>query len=190
LEADRETCFALSDKLNDKTLIVNADGRDIDVLKEEEIANMDAFVAVSPDSEANMLPCMVAQRFGMKKTIAEVENLDYIALAEEMDIGMIINKKMIAASYIHQITLDEDVLEVHNLPAVDAEIVELVAKDGSKITRRQVKNLHLPENVNIGGIIRGGRGEIVNGETQIEADDHVIVFCKANSSRKLEALFR
>jgi trk system potassium uptake protein TrkA len=189
LEADREVCYALSDKLNDNTLIVNADGRNIDVLKEEDIATMDAFVAVTPDSEANMLACMVAQRFGVKKTIAEVENLDYIALSEEMDIGMIINKKLMAASYIHQITLEADVLEVHNLPAADAEIIELVAKEGSKVTRKQVKSLRLPENVNIGGIIRKGKGAIVNGDTQIEPYDHVIVFCKANSSRKLETLF-
>jgi trk system potassium uptake protein TrkA len=189
LEQDRETCFTLSDKLPD-TLIINSDGRDIDVLEKEGIAFMDAFVAVMPNSEANLLSCMVAKRYGVKKTIAEVENLDYIALAENMDIGTVINKKGIAASYIHQITLNFDVLEVRTLPSVDAEVIELIASEGSKITKNLVKNLRLPQNVNIGGIIRKGVGAIVNGNTQIMPNDHVIVFCKAGAIRKLEALFK
>lgn len=189
LESDRDSCIALSEKLGNNTLIINADGRDVEVLKEEDITSMDAFVAVTESSETNMLACMVAKEFGIKKIIAEIENLDYIALSEQMNIGSLINKKMIAAGYIHQITLDFDVLDVRALPAADAEIVELIAKPNSKITRKQVKNLNLPENVNIGGIIRNNVGMIVNGETQIQPDDHVIVFCKASSVRKLDTLF-
>ena len=189
LEQNRDACIALSEKLRDNTLIINADGRDVEVLKEEDITNMDAFVAVTESSEENMLACMVANEFGLKKIIAEVENLDYITLSEQMNIGSLINKKIITAGYIHQITLDSDVLNIRTLPSADAEILELVAKSGSKITRKQVKNIRFPENVNIGGIIRNGKGTVVNGDTQIQSDDHVIVFCKANAVRKLDALF-
>ncbi|MDR1652902.1 MAG: Trk system potassium transporter TrkA [Prevotellaceae bacterium] len=189
LEKSHEACLALSDKLRDNTLIINADGRDVETLKEEDIMSMDAFVAVTESSEANILACMVAKGFGVKKIIAAIENVDYIALSEQIDIGSLINKKVIAAGYIHQITLDSDVLDVRTLPAADAEIVELMANNGSKITKKQVKNIHLPENVNIGGIIRNGQGMIVNGDTQIQPGDHVIVFCKANATRKLDALF-
>jgi len=150
---------------------------------------MDAFVAATGNSEVNILSCLVAKRFGVKKTIAEVENFDYIPLAENMDIGTVINKKMIAASYIYQITLNATVLNVRNLTSADAEVVEFIAKAGSKITRSKIKNLKLPENVNIGGIVRNGKGMIVNGETSIEPEDHVIVFCVSSAIRKLEPFF-
>ncbi len=188
LEKDRDICYALSEKL-DNALIINSDGRDIEVLKEEGIQEMDAFVAVTPNSEENILACSVAKRFGIERTIAEVENLDYILLAESMDIGMVINKKMISAGYIHQITLDAEVLDVRILTAVDAEVIEFVAKEKSKITKDLVKNLRLPPNVNIGGIVRDGKGNIVDGNTQIMPEDHVIVFCEASSVRKLECFF-
>lgn len=188
IEQDTETCYALTEKLRD-VLIVNSDGRDIDVLKEEGIAEMDAFIAVSPSSEANILACMAAKRFGVNKTIAEVENLDYITLAEAIDIGTIINKKTIAASYIHQITFDADVLEVRTLPSIEVEVIELVAKEGSRITRKPVKNIRLPSDVNIGGIIRNGKGSIVSGDTLIQPNDHVLVFCDVRSFKRLEALF-
>ena len=189
IEPDREACIAISDKLPN-TLIINSDGRDVGVLEDEDIASVDAFVAVTPNSEANLLTCMVAKRYGVKKTIAEVENIDYFNLAESMDISTIINKKTIAASYIHQITLNLDVLDVRTLPSIDAEVVELIAKEGSKVTKNIVKNLKLPDNVNIGGIIRKGNGSVVDGNTQIIPNDHVIVFCKGNTTKKLEALFK
>ena len=189
IEPDREACIAISDKLPN-TLIINSDGRDVGVLEDEDIASVDAFVAVTPNSEANLLTCMVAKRYGVKKTIAEVENIDYFNLAESMDISTIINKKTIAASYIHQITLNLDVLDVRTLPSIDAEVVELIAKEGSKVTKNIVKNLRLPDNVNIGGIIRKGNGSVVDGNTQIIPNDHVIVFCKDNTTKKLEALFK
>lgn len=189
IEPDREQCIALAEKLPN-TLIINSDGRDVEVLENEDIASTDAFVAVTPNSEANLLTCMVAKRYGVKKTIAEVENIDYFTLAESMDISTIINKKTIAAGYIHQITLNLDVLDIRTLPSIDAEVVELIAKEGSKVTKDIVKNLKLPRNVNIGGIIRNGHGCIVNGNTRIMPDDHVIVFCKDNSTKKLEVLFK
>jgi len=189
VEKNREACIAIAEKLRADTLVINADGCDVDVLKEEDITHMDAFVAVTESSEVNMLACMVANEFGVKKIIAEVENLDYITLSEQMNIGSLINKKIIAAGYIHQITLDSDVLNIKTLPDADAEIIELIANEDSKITRKQVKNLRLPKNVNIGGIIRDGEGMIVNGDTQIQQGDHVIVFCNASATRKLDVLF-
>ncbi len=188
LERDKEKCYFLAEKLKD-TLIINVDGRNIEALRGEGIHDVDAFVATTANSEANILACSVAKRFGVKKTVAEVENIDYIDLAEDMDIGAIINKKMLAASYIYQLTLDADVLDVRALTSADAEVVEFIAKEGSKITRHQIKDIRLPENVNIGGIVRDGVGSIVYGNTQIQPNDHVIVFCVASAIRKVEGLF-
>ncbi|HEY5593419.1 MAG TPA: Trk system potassium transporter TrkA [Paludibacter sp.] len=188
LERDRDKSYVLAEKLNN-SLIINCDGRNIEVLKEEGIEEMDAFVAVTANSEANILACLAAKRLGVIKTVAEVENIDYILLAESLDIGTVINKKMIAASYIYQLTLDADVLNVRSLTSADAEVVEFVAKAGSKITKSQIKDINLPDDVNIGGIVRDGVGIIVYGYTEIIPEDHVIVFCVSSAIRKVESFF-
>ena len=189
IEKDRALCNILSEKVPD-ALIINADGSEMEILKEEGIQDADAFIAVTESSEANIFACLAAKRFGVRKTIAEVENLDYIPMAEGLDIGTVLNKKTIAASYIYQMLLDESVRGVHNLTSADAEIVEFVAKEGSLITRHKVKDLDLPDEANIGGIVRAGEGVLVNGDTQIIQGDLVVVFCKSHVIRHLERLFR
>ena len=189
IEKDRKLCNILSEKVPD-ALIINADGSEMDILKEEGIQDADAFVAVTDSSEANIFACLAAKRFGVRKTIAEVENLDYIPMAEGLDIGTVLNKKTIAASYIYQMLLDASVRGVHNLTSADAEIVEFEAKENSLITRRKVKDLSLPDEANIGGIVRAGEGVLVNGETQIIAGDIVVLFCKNHVIRQLERFFK
>ena len=188
LERDRHKCYQLADCVRN-ALIINADGRNVEALRAEGIEEIDAFVATTANSEANILACLEAKRLGVKKTVAEVENVAYLQLAEELDIGTVINKKLIAVSYIYQLTLDADVLEVRSLTSADAEVVEFVAKQGSKITKSQIKDIRLPENVNIGGVVHDGVGKIAYGNTQIQAGDHVIVFCAASTIRKVESLF-
>ena len=189
LEKDREVCTQLSEKLP-HALIINADGSDMSVLKEEGIQDADAFVAVTDSSEANIFACLAAKRFGVGKTIAEVENIDYIPMAEALDIGTVLNKKTIAASYIYQMLLDASVLNIHNLTSADAEIVVFIAKEGSRITRGKIRDMELPEDTNIGAIVRAGEGVLVNGETRIIANDQVVVFCKKHVLRRLEHFFK
>ncbi len=189
IETDRELCNILSEKVPN-ALIINDDGTDMSVLKEEGIQDADAFVAVTDSSEANIFACLAAKRFGVRKTIAEVENLDYIPMAEGLDIGTVLNKKTIAASYIYQMLLDASVRGVHNLTSADAEIVEFEAKEGSLITRRKVKEMNLPSEANIGGIVRANEGILVNGDTQIIPGDLVVLFCKSHVIRNLERFFK
>jgi trk system potassium uptake protein TrkA len=150
---------------------------------------VDAFVALTDNSEANILACISAKRFGLRKTISEVENIDYIPLAENLDIGTVINKKLIAASYIYQYTLDADVRNVKGLTHVDAQVVELTPKEGAYITKAEIKGLKIPRDIFIGGVIRDGKGEIANGNTHIQPGDDVIVFCLSSSIQKLDKLF-
>ena len=189
IEKDRHLCTLFSEKVPD-ALIINADGSDMDVLREEGIEDADAFVAVTESSEANIFACLAAKRFGVRKTIAEIENIDYIQMAEGLDIGTVLNKKTIAASYIYQMMLDSSVRGMHNLTNADAEIVEFYAKEGSLVTKYTVKNLDLPTDANIGGIVRAGEGILVNGDTQIIAGDLVVLFCKNHILRKLERFFK
>ena len=189
IEANKELCYALSQKI-DNALIINADGSDMETLKEEGIQDADAFVAVTESSEANIFACLAAQRFGVRKTIAEVENIDYIQMAEGLDVGAVLNKKTIAASYIYQLLLNASVLNVRNLTSADAQIVEFSAEAGSRITRCQIKKMGLPKDSTIAGIVRAGEGILVNGDTQILQGDKVVVFCKSHVIRQLERFFK
>jgi trk system potassium uptake protein TrkA len=188
-EIDKEKAHRLGEKLNN-VLVINGDGRDVELLKEEDIEEMNAFVALTDNSETNILACSVAKRFGIMKTIAEVENMEYIPMAESLDVGAVLNKKLLTASTIYQFTINANVSNVKCLTNVEAIAVEFVAKEGSRFTQTSVKNLNLPENVNIGGLVRNGEGIIVNGNITIQADDHVIIFCMISAMPSLEPFFQ
>ncbi len=189
LEADREKCVQLSEKVSN-ALIIHADGSSMDDLIDEGIQDMDAFVAVTDSSEANIFACLTAKRFGVIKTIADVENIDYIQMAERLDIGTVLNKKTITASYIYQMLLNASVLNVRNLTSADAETVELVATEGSRITRSKIRDIRLPGEVIIGGLVRANEGLLVNGDTQVLPGDQVIVLCKSHNIQELERFFK
>jgi len=189
LEADRERCEYLSQKLSN-VLIINTDGSNMENLKEEGIEDADAFIAVTDSSEANIFACLAAKRFGVHKTIADVENIDYMPMAEGLDVGTVLNKKTITASYIYQMLLNATVLNVHNLASADAEIVEFMATEDSRATNAKVRSLHLPDGATIGAIVRAGEGILVNGDTKILPNDQVVVLCKNDVIRQLEKYFK
>ena len=190
IEMNPERCEYLNDILdNDKTLIINGDGRDIPLLTEEGIKNTQAFVALTGNAETNILACLTAKRLGVRKTVAMVENLDYASMAESLDIGTIINKKAIAASRIYQMMLDADVMNVTFLMSANADVAEFIPKEGSKVTRKPVKDLGLPPGMTIGGLVRDNVGMLVSGNTQIQAGDSVVVFCHGQNMKKIERLF-
>ena len=189
VENDLARCNRLTELLDDRTMIINGDGRDMDLLAEEGLKNTQAFVALTDNSETNILACLAAKRMGVAKTVAEVENIDYIGMAESLDIGTVINKKLIAASHIYQMMLDADVSNVKCLTFANADVAEFTAKEGSLITKRPVKDLGLPKGTTIGGLIRDGRGVVVTGGTLIQPGDHVVVFCLSMMIKKIEKYF-
>ena len=189
IESDFNRCNRLTELVDDKVMIINGDGRDLDLLTEEGIQNTEAFVALTGSSETNILACLAAKRLGVSKTVAEVENIDYISMAESMDIGCVINKKFIAASHIYQMMLDADVSNVKCLTFANADVAEFTVKAGARITRTQVKDAGLPKGATIGGLIRNGEGILVTGNTTIQENDHVVVFCLNMMIKKLEKFF-
>lgn len=188
IETDRDLCVQLSQKCP-QAEIINADARDIDTLKEEGISSADAFIALAESSEANILTCLSAKEFGVIKTIAEVENLQFISEAENLNIGTIVNKKLLASSRIFQILLDTDTSTSRCLAMADAEVAEIVAREGSRITRAPVKDLRLSRDMTIAGLIRDGHGSLVTGNTLIQPGDHVVVFCLNGVIHTVEKLF-
>ena len=189
IESDFNRCNRLTELVDDKVMIINGDGRDMELLLEEGIRNTEAFVALTGNSETNILACLAAKRLGISKTVAEVENIDYISMAESLDIGTVINKKFIAASHIYQMMLDADVSNVKCLTFANADVAEFTVKAGSRITRSQVKDVGLPKGATIGGLIRNGEGILVTGNTTIMENDHVVVFCLGMMIKKLEKFF-
>ena len=189
IDSDINRCHWLTDLVDDKVMIINGDGRDYELLEEEGISEVDAFVALTDNSETNILACLSAKRMGVFKTIAEVENIDYISMAESLDIGAVINKKKIAASYIYQLLLDADVENVKCLTFANADVAEFVVKEGAKVTRSLVKDLTLPKGTTIGGLVRGDEGVLVTGFTQIQPGDHVVVFCLSSMIKRIEKYF-
>lgn len=159
------------------------------MLREEGIADTDAFIALSGSSETNILACLTAKEFGVVKSIAEVEDLQFISEAEGLNIGTIINKKLLASSKIFQLLLDADSTSSKCLALADAEVAEIEAKPGSKITRAAVRNLSLPRGMTIAALIRDGKGMLVGGNTEVQPGDHVVVFCLSGSIHKVEKLF-
>ncbi|MBO4718565.1 MAG: Trk system potassium transporter TrkA [Prevotella sp.] len=191
IEKNAERCEKLNELLGDSdTMVIHGDGRDLGLLEEEGIRNTQAFVALTGNAETNILACLTAKRLGVRKTVAMVENLDYVKMAEELDIGTIINKMTIAASHIFQMMLEADVDNLRSLMLVDAEVAEFTAAEGSKVTKRPVKDLGLPMGATIGGLVRNGVGMLVNGNSQIEAGDSVMVFCHEAKLNNIEKFFK
>ena len=188
IDSDHDNCLKLSEKCPD-ALIINADARDTDTLREAGITDTDAFIAISDQSESNILTCLTAKEFGVVKTVAEVENLQFVSQAESLNIGTIINKKLLASSRIFQMLLDRDTSTSKCMAMADAEVAEIEAEEGSKITRAPVKDLRLSRDMTIAGLIRNGQGHLVSGNTVIQPGDRVVVFTLNSVIHKVERLF-
>ncbi len=188
LEKDIDRCLTLTDYL-ENTLVINGDARNIQLLEDEDIRNMDAFISVTNNTETNILTCLHARMSGVKRTIALVENIDYIDIAQNIGIDTIINKKLIAASYMVRFTMGNEVLNLKCLSGIDANAMEMIARPGSAITKKPLNKLTIPEGMIIGGIVRDEKAYIATGNFQVEENDKVVVFVMPNTIYKAEKLF-
>ena len=190
IEMSKEKCLDLSEKLPDNVIVVNGDGRNSDMLIEESIKDFEAFVAVTNSSETNVLACVAAKRLGVTRTIAEVENLEYIRLAESMGVDAVINKKLITAGRIFKFTLSNKVRFIKYMSGTNAEILEYIVAPDTKITKHTLKDMNFPRNAIIGGIIRGNESFIAVGDSQIQAYDRVAVFALPEVVKEVDKFFR
>lgn len=189
IETDKARAELLVEKLPSNTTIFLGDGRDAELLFSEGINDTDAFIALTGNSEANILACMAVKQYGVRKTIAEIENLDYIGMAERLDIGTVINKKLIAASKIYELLLRADASNMKCLTFSDANVGEIVAKPNSKVTKKLIRNLKLPDDITFGALIRNNEPILIEGDTLIEPYDKIVVFFLNKSMKQIESLF-
>ena len=190
IEMNKAKCLELSEKLPDNVTVVNGDGRNSDMLIEESIKDYDAFVAVTNSSETNILACVAAKRLGVARTIAEVENLEYIRLAESMGVDAVINKKLITASRIFKFTLSNKVRFIKYMSGTNAEVLEYIVAPDTAITKKPLKDMNFPRNAIVGGVIRGNESYIAVGDTQIQAYDRVAVFALPEAVKEVDKFFR
>ncbi len=190
IEMNKEKCIDLSEKLPGNVIVVNGDGRNSDMLQDESIREYDAFVAVTNNSETNILACVAAKRLGVARTIAEVENLEYIRLAESMGVDAVINKKLITAGRIFKFTLSNKVRFIKYMSGTNAEVLEFIVSPDTAITKKALKDMDFPRNAIIGGVIRGNESFIAVGDTQIQAYDRVAVFALPEAVKEVDRFFR
>ena len=189
IESDPEKSFELADKLQN-TLVIQGDGRDIDLLAQEGIIDVDAFIAVTDDAETNIISCLMAKHLGVKKGIALVDKVDYIPLTHTIGLDSLINKKLIAAKNISRFIRTSEILVYATLEGIDADVLEFVAQPSSLITKDKIAKIDFPKGSIIGGIVRDDESIIATGNIQIKAGDKVVVFCLPDIAHKVEKLFK
>ncbi|MDE7073388.1 MAG: Trk system potassium transporter TrkA, partial [Bacteroidales bacterium] len=190
IEKDEERAKQLTGMVHDRVMVIHGDGRDMQLLMDEGILKTQAFVALTGSAETNILACLTAKRLGVRKTVAMVENLDYVGMAESLDIGTILNKKTIAAGHIYQMMVDAAVSNLKCLTVSSADVVELIVGEKSRAASKQIKDLDLPAGAIIGGLVRNGEGILASGATRIESEDSAVVFCVNTEVKKLEKYFK
>jgi len=188
IESNEDKSFELADHLS-KTLIIRGDGRDIDLLAQEGIIDMDAFIALTEDAETNIITCLMAKHLGVKKTIALVDKADYIPLTQTIGLDSLINKKLIAANNISRFIRKGEVVAIATLEGIDAEVLEYIAQPGSAITKKKIKQLGFPREAIIGGVIRRDQSFIAVGDTEINEYDKVVVFLLPAAAKSVEKFF-
>ena len=188
IEQDENRCEELAQRYPNCKL-VQGDFRDSELNEEESVSYYDAFISLGDNSAVNMMACMIAKTNGVPKTIAQVEDIQFINEAEALNIGTIVNKKLLASSRIFQILIDADEDNARCLALADAEVAEVIVEEGDRVTRAEVKDLKLSRDFTIAGLVRDGKGMLVGGNTRIQAGDHVVVFCLQGAMHKLDKYF-
>lgn len=190
IEKDKERCYELIEMLPSNVTIVNGDGRNSDLLAEENIKSFDAFAALSGSDETNVLACVIARKFGIERVVAQVENVEYIRIAEELGVDTVINKKLLTAAKMLKFTLSGKARTVKYMSGTKAEVLEYTVAPDSAITKGPLKNIGFPKNAIVGGVIRGNEAYIAVGDTTIEAYDRVAVFALPDAVKEVDKFFK
>jgi len=189
VEQKKARCKYINEQLNN-VLVIKADYSNTELLQEEGLDNMDAFIALTGNSETNIISCLTARNHGVYKTIAQVENKEYIHISQNIGVDTLINKKLLAANKIFRHVRKGNIEAITTLHGVDAEVIEYVIQKSNQLTKKKLKDLHFPDTALVGGVIRGTETLIPNGNTQLQIGDKVIVFALPQAIKRLEELFR
>ena len=189
VEQSKERCQYLSTRIPN-VMILHGDGTDMDMLEEENIDEMDAFVTATGYDEQNLLLALTAKQKGIEDVISKISRESYSGLIEEMGVDMVLNPLDITAAYIFSIIQGEKRVISSMLVQGQAEIIEVVATPGMKMVGDTLQNLNLPKGVLIASIYRQGEVIIPDGNARIKDGDRVIMFSLLSDIADLEKLMK
>ena len=188
VEINNDKAEKIADQLNN-VLVLNLDGTRVDLLSEENLDQMDAFISTTGDSQKNIMSCLMAKSKKIKKTIALVDDSDYFELSESIGVDTLINKKLLAANEIFRFIRKGNILELNKLNNMNAEVLEFLVSSNSKVIGKKIKDINFPRSAIIGGVIRDDKGLIALGDFQIKEGDKVLICSLYEGISKVEKLF-
>ena len=189
VEQNKTKAIAIAEEISN-IMVIHGDGRSVELLEEEDLETMDAFISVTQNSETNIMTCLMAKSKEVEKTIALVENIDYFQLSQSIGIDTLINKKLLTANTIFRYIRRGEVVDMTTLSHLNAELLEFIVNEDSKVAGKKIKEIDIPRTATIGGIVKKGDGIIALGDYTIEAGDRVLVCSLPRSIKRIEGLFR
>jgi trk system potassium uptake protein len=187
--SDGEKCRIMADKLDSSTMVVKGSYRNIDFLESEGLAQKDMLIALTGNSETNIISCLSAKNRGVYKTLAQVENKEYTFISQDIGVDTLINTKLIAASEIFRYIRKGQVEAIKTLHGTDAELMQYVVRVENQLTKKPIKDINFPETAIIGIVMRGESFIIPTGECQLKLGDKVLLFALPDAIKKIEKLF-
>lgn len=188
IDPDPDRALSLADEMR-RTLVIQGDGRDFNLLATEGILETDALISVTDDEETNILTSLLAKHLGVTKTIALVNRQEYLSLMAPIGVNAAVNTNAVTANAILRLIRSKDVVSLAALPGLEAQAVEYLAHPGSRITRKPLTKIDFPAGAIVGAVTRGDEVVIPVGDTRIQPGDHVIVFSLPQALPHVDKLF-
>lgn len=188
IESNRQRSERLADLLR-RTLVLCGDGTDLELLQSEDLAEMDAFVAVTGDDENNIITALLARHANVQRTIALVNRVSYLPIMPKIGLDAVVSKQLLTVNAVQHFIQHQQVAALVHLPGIEAQLIEYIAGDGAKITRKALGDLHFPENAIVGALFRDNRLVVPTGQTQLRRGDRAVVFALPQAVDELDHLF-
>ena len=188
IELNRDRAEFTAEQLS-RTVVLNGDALDSEILREANVQNTETLVAVADDDEVNILASLLAKREGCKRTITLINNASYGPLLSSLGIDAAVNPRATTVSTILQHVRRGRIRGVHSLRDGAAEVLEAEALETSSLVGKPLRDVRLPDGIIVGAVVRGERVIIPRGNTVIEVNDRVVMFALADMVRRVEKMF-
>jgi trk system potassium uptake protein TrkA len=189
IESSEGKSEAIADILP-RALIIHGDGTDIDLLAAEGIVDMEAFIAVTGDDETNIITTLVARHMKVPRTIALVNKVEYLPITSKIGMDAVVSKQLLTVNAVQRYIQRQQVASIASLPGIRANLIEYIAKEDSKITRKPLKDVRFPAGAIAGAVLHEERLVIPKGDTRVEPGDKVVVFSLPQALDEVERLFQ